>query len=100
MPVVIPESFRQDLDQNVPPFPFPVEQRTRQGQAAILFPPILPSARHPDRFAAHRKEVARCDHSQVGISGDLLRPRSSPFGEIAFDQGLETPTELPRLLTA
>ena len=91
MPALIPESFRQDLNQNGPSFPLPAEQRARQGQAAILFPAILPSARHPDRFAAHRKEVARRNRSQVGISCDLLRPRASPLREISFGQGLQTP---------
>ena len=95
MPVLIPESLGEDLDQNVPSFPFPAEQRTRQGQAAIRFPAILPSARHPDRFAAHGKEVARRNHSQVSISRDLLRPRASPFGEISFGQGLQTPGDPP-----
>src|ERR1039458_8495253 len=95
MPVLIPESFRQDLNQNGPSFPLPAEQRARQGQAAILFPAILPSARHPDRFAAHRKEVARRNHSQVSISRDLVRPPASPFGEISFGQGLQTPGDPP-----
>src|ERR1039458_962364 len=95
MPVLIPESLGEDLDQNVPSFPFPAEQRTRQGQAAILFLAILPSARHPDRFDAHDKEVARRNHSQVSIPCDLVRPLASPFGEISFGQGLQTPDDPP-----
>src|ERR1022692_2236801 len=95
MPVLIPESLGEDLDQNVPSFPFPAEQSARQGQAAVRFPAILPSARHPDRFAAHDKEVARRNHSQVSIPCDLVRPRASPFREISFGQGLQTPGDPP-----
>jgi hypothetical protein len=36
MPVLVPESLRQNLHQNGPSFPFPAEQHTRQRQAAIL----------------------------------------------------------------
>jgi hypothetical protein len=95
MPVLIAESFGQNLNQNRPSFPLPAEQSARQGQAAIRFPAILPSARHPDRFAAHGKEVARRNHSQVRISCDLLRSRANPFGEISFGQGLQTPGDPP-----
>jgi hypothetical protein len=35
--------------------------------------------------------IVLSNHSQVGISCDLLRPRASPLREISFGQGLQTP---------
>ena len=43
---------------------------------------------------------ARCTSSSNCITRDLVRPEARPFGEISFDHGLQTPAELPRLLTA
>jgi hypothetical protein len=39
--------------------------------------------------AAPRRRIA---------SSDLVRPAARPFGEISFDQGVQTPAELPRHL--
>src|ERR1700681_2127179 len=41
LPVLMPESLREHLHQNRPPFPFPSKQCARQRQAAILLPPPL-----------------------------------------------------------
>jgi hypothetical protein len=95
MPVLIAESFRQNLHQNRPFFPLPAEQSARQGQAAIVFPAIPAPASRPDALAAHGKEVSGRHRSQVGIPCDLVRPRASPFGEISFGQGLQTPGDPP-----
>ena len=54
MPVLIPESLRQDLDQNGSSFPLPAEHRARQRQAAILFPAIPVPWRRLDALAAPR----------------------------------------------
>jgi hypothetical protein len=38
---------------------------------------------------------ARFTSSSNCITSDLVRPAARPFGEISFDQGLQTPAELP-----
>jgi hypothetical protein len=90
MPVLIPESLREDLNQNGPFFPLPAEQSARQRQTPILSPIPVPP-RRLDSLAAHAKEISRRDRSQVGILCDLLRPPARPFGEISFGQRLQTP---------
>src|ERR1039458_9201379 len=59
------------------------------------YPAIPVPARRPDGRATHRKEVSRRNRSQVGIPCDLVGPRASPFGEISFGQGLQTPGDPP-----
>jgi len=95
MPVLIPESLREDFHQNVPSSPLPRKQSAGQGQAAVLFPAIAVSPRCPDALSVHGKELGWRDHTQVGIPRDLLRPTASPFREISFGQGLQTPGNAP-----
>jgi hypothetical protein len=87
MPVLIPESFRQDFHQNGSSFPLAAEQSARQRQAAIRFPGI--SSRRLDTLAADGKEVWRRHCSQVGIPRDAVRSLARPCGEIAFGQCLQ-----------
>src|ERR1035441_7252747 len=95
VPVFIPKSLHQDLHQKGPSFPLPAEQNARQRQTAIRLPPIPVGGCCLDALPAHGQEVSRRDRSQAGILRDLVRPPASPFGEISFGQGLQTPGNPP-----
>src|SRR5258708_9821746 len=73
MPVLMPESLREDLHQNRAPLPFPGDQSARQRQPPIWAPPILTSCRLAV-LAAPRKEASSREDSQVAILRDLVGP--------------------------
>src|ERR1017187_7566908 len=94
--VLIPESLRQDLNQNGSSLPLPAEQSSWQRQSAILLP--VP-ARRLSGLTFDGEEISRRDLSQVGILRDLIRPPTSPFGEIAFGQSLQPPGNPPKQMS-
>src|ERR1035437_6744340 len=91
MPVLIPESLRQNLHQDAPSLPLAREQGARQGEAVVLGRASGVGGRCLDARTTDVKETSWCDRSQVGIACDLAGPLASPLGEIAFDQRLQTP---------
>ena len=96
MPVLKPESLRQDLHQNGPSFPLPAEHGyPASGKRLSCCRRFRSPRRRLDALAVHAKEVSRRDHSQVGILRDLVRPPASAFGEISFGQGLQPPGNPP-----
>src|ERR1700676_266216 len=56
LPVLMPESLREHLHQNRPPFPSPSKQCARQRQVAVFFSPPLFS-RHLDSLPPRLKET-------------------------------------------
>jgi hypothetical protein len=94
--VLIPESLRQNLNQNGSSLPLPAEQSSWQGQSSVLLP--VP-ARRLSGLTLDGEEISRRDLSQVGILRDLIRAPTSPFREIAFRQSLQPPGDPPKQMS-